>query len=585
MRNGPTKIPWTPWLVAAWALLAGTGAGAQEKAELLPVYIERVEVNLVNVEVVATRKGKPVTGLTREDFEIWDDDQQVEITNFYAVDGGRRLADVEPPEPREEKAEAEAEVAVALQPERNFVIILIDNAFISPPARAKIFAALRGRLDDLLFTGAQVTQVMVVSKDREIKFEQRFTTDREEIEAALDRIEKLTSTGSLHGAEQRMVVSQIAVGASPNPNPGFGVDTGVTDAQMTMSQIHNHAEFTVQMVRRSALVLNSFMSSLAGLPGRKAILYVSDGLPLRAGEFLFQVWFNKYSVYADEVGIFSAQEGAAEYDATNEVVNLIADASANRVAFYPVSSGASPILEAASARSAGIGMTASQAVLTESNPVQGLRLLARSTGGVASTELASLDGLVDQMQADLTSYYSLGYPSPHGGDGKAHDIKVKVKRDGVQLRYLETYRDKDPDQRMNDRTLSAIMLESGENPLDVRVEVGEMIQEKKDRFLVPVEVKFPLAKLTLVPEEKVHVGSVSIFVIVRDEQGRISDPQKVPIPVRIPNENLLAAMSQNAAYATKIRLRAGNQTIGVGVRDDISSVGSVVNVPIQVGER
>lgn len=54
------------------------------------IFFEALDVNLVNVEVFVTdRKGVPVTGLTADDFELLEDGRPVEISNFYAVDGGR----------------------------------------------------------------------------------------------------------------------------------------------------------------------------------------------------------------------------------------------------------------------------------------------------------------------------------------------------------------------------------------------------------------------------------------------------------------------------------------------------------------
>src|SRR3954468_4562413 len=45
---------------------------------------ESIDVRIVNVDVTVTSKGAPVTGLTRDDFEIFEDGKQQKITNFYA---------------------------------------------------------------------------------------------------------------------------------------------------------------------------------------------------------------------------------------------------------------------------------------------------------------------------------------------------------------------------------------------------------------------------------------------------------------------------------------------------------------------
>ena len=63
------------------ALVALTVAGASP-AQI----VESIEVRVTNVEVVATGPdGKPVHGLTREDFELLEDGKPQTITNFYEV--------------------------------------------------------------------------------------------------------------------------------------------------------------------------------------------------------------------------------------------------------------------------------------------------------------------------------------------------------------------------------------------------------------------------------------------------------------------------------------------------------------------
>src|SRR6185295_13063464 len=48
-------------------------------------FAEAVEVSVVNLDVFVTdKKGQPLNGLKREDFEVYEDGKPVEISNFYA---------------------------------------------------------------------------------------------------------------------------------------------------------------------------------------------------------------------------------------------------------------------------------------------------------------------------------------------------------------------------------------------------------------------------------------------------------------------------------------------------------------------
>jgi hypothetical protein len=82
----------------AWAAppAAGSGQAAQSPAGDADLFTgaaqdsfgESIQVTVVSIDVVVRDKsGKPVTGLTRDDFALRVDGKPVEITNFYSVAG------------------------------------------------------------------------------------------------------------------------------------------------------------------------------------------------------------------------------------------------------------------------------------------------------------------------------------------------------------------------------------------------------------------------------------------------------------------------------------------------------------------
>lgn len=196
----------------------------------------------------------------------------------------------------------------------------------------------------------------------------------------------------------------------------------------------------------------------------------------------------------------------------------------------------------------------------------------------------SVDLLLTQLARDFENYYSLGFPSPHRGDGKRHRVQVEVKREGVQTRFVDSYRDKSAAERMTDQTLASLLHDVGDNPLDIQVEIGEESPVKgKKSFVVPVMVKIPMAKLVLLPQNDAHLGRLSIYIAVGDDRGRLSDPQRIEVPVRVENSQLLNAMSSTAGYAARLEMRPGAQKLAIGVRDELAAVGSTLNLNLQVG--
>src|SRR5229473_8630027 len=52
----------------------------------IPPYVEKLDVRVINVDVIVTdRKGNRVTGLTKDDFEIYQNGIPKAISNFYEI--------------------------------------------------------------------------------------------------------------------------------------------------------------------------------------------------------------------------------------------------------------------------------------------------------------------------------------------------------------------------------------------------------------------------------------------------------------------------------------------------------------------
>ncbi len=76
-------------------LAAGLGAQPTE------TFVDTVYVQVVEVDVVVTdRKGRPVSGLKRDDFELYVDGVPVEISNFFES----KVFGERPGSPREQPA-------------------------------------------------------------------------------------------------------------------------------------------------------------------------------------------------------------------------------------------------------------------------------------------------------------------------------------------------------------------------------------------------------------------------------------------------------------------------------------------------
>ncbi len=553
------------------------------------IFIDSLDVSLVNVEVFVTRNGEPVPDLTRDDFRVFDDGQPVDLTHLYRVDGGYRADEPKLPQ------DVTSDTGPAIPAEPSSIIVLVDHSFISPMSRKLVFDNLSTSLDTLMRDG---TRVMVVSKTRQVEIAQGSTTDRNDVQAALDRL-AITATGTYASEVRRTVqsIEQSAVaiqGRQTGRGPSATTETAESDARLAYQEAQSHSQAMFADVRASLGLLRDFLASLAGLPGRKAVLYVADRLPARSGELVWQVWHAKYGRdWGSQFGASSVDAVLRDFDSTAEIRELIADANTNRVAFYPIGAGADAGPDLFGAESRGLARPTSNFTrLSESD--DGLRWLARDTGGRVAIGRGDVSDFFDQLSQDLTHYYSLAYPSPHRGDGQTHTIEIHLRQpDGsfappagdLEIRYLAEYRDKSADQQMADRTFAALVLGVADNPLEVRVKIGDGKRQSDGHYSVPLEIQVPVANLVMIPDATSHWAKVTIQLIVRDQAGRVSDPQRIRLPIEIPHAGLLQALSESAVYATELTLRGGAQTLAIGVHDDHSATASTINLPVDVGGR
>jgi VWFA-related protein len=579
----PRKVLVPPLLAALLSSLpAAAQAPAPPDAPGEETFFESIDVQVVNLEVFVTdRQGQRVSGLTREDFEIIEDGKPVEISNFYAVAGGRSEAG-ESADPAEEPAAPADDRAEPASEQRLHLAIVVDDLTLTPRNRNRLLQSIE---TDVLPRLQPDDRVLVAVLDGSaVRLTQRLTSDPAQIRTALDEAARSAPQGSARMMDKREILSRIdSVGLQAlGESRGSELNAGMVE--QLYYDIRSYATQRSTEARAGLGALESFVESLSGLPGRKAVLYVGGGLSVRPGEALFQAWRDKFGDLARSRGVdvpMSPFDGRE--DLTSEFQKLIEHANANRVTFYTL--GALEELAGVSAdsrTSSNWGVTLEN--LEKANLQISLERIAAGTGGLAGVDLTNPRSLFDRMRDDFDSYYSLGYVPARRRDGKNRKIAVRIRgRQDLVVRTREGRRDQTNRERMADRTLAALVLDPGANPLELAVDfVGE--KSEKNEYLVDVMVRFPLARLVLLPRERFHEGKVSLFVGARDSRGRMSPIQEIAVPIRVPNDQLLTALGQTAAYKTTLRLRKDAHTVAVSMRDELGNADSAVAVEYTPGK-
>jgi len=311
------------------------------------------------------------------------------------------------------------------------------------------------------------------------------------------------------------------------------------------------------MVQGSLNALDSVVSWLAGVPGRKAILYVSNGLPLVPGLDLFTI-YSRAAQSGDASKRISGMS-AQKFDLTTRFRQLTSHASRNRVAFYPIEAFGTRQTEGSLFDSASLA-----------NRQDGLRFLAGDTGGRALLNATDVPGALARVSEDLGTYYSIGYQPQRAGDEAEHKITVRVKTKGAQARYRQWYRDKPVGEVVAEATLAVMRFGPEDNPLGAALE----IVPGKSPGETLVRVKVPISKLYLESQEGGRQGRLRLYVVASGEGGTTPVRQTKLVTVQIPAAEAAAGVTRDYTHEISIPLKPGSYALGVGVRDELATTTS-----------
>ncbi|MFL6194134.1 MAG: VWA domain-containing protein [Thermoanaerobaculia bacterium] len=575
-----------------------------------PSFGETVDVNVVNVEVYVTDKdGRRITGLDRKDFTLLEDGKELALTNFEAVSpAGRSGPAIQSGRGGLEPAAAPAsEAAPPADPDEALsLVVFVDNQHVRPENRKRTLEQVRKFLDQTVKPG---DRVLFATNDLGLHVRQPFTDDRAALDAALAEIETLPAFGMQEDNQRR---SAFRTFTTLNTIHFCGIEN--------VAPIEAFAIETRERALRSLGAMTLLINSLSGVPGRKALLFVSDGISTTPGQELFQAVYDvcsgssvaqgvaptgdsstlgekmpggKFAEEAEgELGAKYRPEQAAldalKYSLSQRFIDLAAHANANRVTFYTLqASGLRGFASADAESEPGLRLLTTGAIqqIQRGNLKDSLTALAVDTGGRAMLDVNDFLPELARMQEDFESYYSLGYTPVHTGDGKQHRIAVKVNRPGVRVRYRQTYRDKPVMEKAADRTLAALLHGLEENPLGIEMTVGDPLPGEAGLWAVPVRLRIPLFKLAILNQEQTYEGRLRLLVATSDAKGGTSAVRQVEVPLKIPRKEVLSAMGQYYLYTLTLKMPAGDQRVAVAIRDDLAAQTSYLTRPVKVGEQ
>jgi hypothetical protein len=216
-------------------------------------------------------------------------------------------------------------------------------------------------------------------------------------------------------------------------------------------------------------------------------------------------------------------------------------------------------------------MEAEAAFATETNTPLAMATIASLTGGIAIRGGKTFESAIDTIAHDLSSYYSIGYRSPSGGDGDRR-ITVKVKRPGLRVRSRSSYVARQGDDDIRDRVIANVYHSSVKSDFPVTIAAGapERLSDGSGQFKVRLTVTLP-STLTFIPQDDKLTGEFAVFFATGKENGDLSPVSKAIQPMKFPGNAREALEAQKTfTYTAILLVRPGEQVVSVGVTDTLA---------------
>jgi VWFA-related protein len=531
-------------MMLAAAGVWGQKTPAQPAQKPIPPVSERVEVSVTNVEVIVTdSKGNRVPGLTRDDFEVYQDGLPQKITNFYAVSGGKVLLD-DGKVVALESPEAQAEIPADLKAR---YILFIDNLNIQPQNRNRMFKRLQEFVQQTIGPRAEA---MVVTYNRSLKVRRKFTSEASEVIQILDEIEHETGGGTSLAGERRDALHRIDESQS--------VDDALNTARTYSRSLRNDLEFTVDALKNT-------LNGLAGVDGRKTLVYVSEGLPSTAGAEMFDQIQRKYANQSS-----GATLEQFEFDMNTRYSGIIQAANAQGVMIWALDASGLTTESLISAENRSFDTRPSDFFMRQ-NMQSPLVLMAEQTGGMAAVNTNDWKKSLDELSRDFSNFYSIGYRATRSAVDRPHSLEVRLKRKGMTVRTRKGFLEKTIETRTSDSVLANLFYPRDDNPLGVHVSIGAQKPYDQENFAVPVRIAVPIGKLGLVPVGDHYEATFFVYVVARDSAEKQSDLAIQRQVVTVPTKELEAAQRKDWYYDFTMAVAPGAQRLSFAVRDGISN--------------
>ncbi len=577
------------------ALVCGQTTAPQDQDDVVRFRSNEVQLDIV----VKDKKGRPVKDLKAVDFEVFEDGvlQKVESFRFIAR---------EAPAAKSSESKSTAATATTTPPPAKrstpaITALVFDR--LSPEARALARKAGLAYAQEGMVNGG-FTGVFGI--DQALRTFQTFTDDALLVK---DAVEHATATAiSSSGADAARVRANIersanldqqmatamsgvaAAGAARDNAAASDAAAAGGQAMLTQQFVEMQTRMLEQYERlerdqEGHSTINSLLaviSPLQRLPGRKTIIFFSEGLKLPPSvQQKFPAVINaanraNVSIYSIDAAGLRIESGTAE--AAREINSIAAERLAQQARSGDrVSSG--PYMRSLERNED----------LLRFDPRSGLGELSDQTGGFLINNTNDLVAGLRRIDDDMNGYYLLTYaPKNKDYDGSFRRISVKVGRGNVDIQSRQGYYAVESAGQLPllDYEAPAIAAarnwKAGSTQNMIRSAALSYPMSGRDGLTLVIG-EAPMGAFKFVNgENKTYQTDFSIVALVRDESEQIVQKLSQHYALTGATQDLEAARKGNVLFYKETTLPPGKYRVQVIAYDSLTNQANVSETPLEI---
>lgn len=508
---------------------------------------ESIEVNVLELDVVVLdRDGRTVDGLKKEDFQVTVGKRASEVANFYAVNRGA-IVDEQPAPTTAKRSAVASETLIPTT-----VVILIDDTRLGPAAKKHAIDALKTYV---AANAGPAMSAMVVRWNGALDIRTRPTERAGQVIAELDKIGK--EPALLTDSDRNTILKAI-----DDAMLGITGNQYAHSVQNAWIQLAGYADRETREVEKTLEALREVIKLASAFEGRKSLLYVSEGLPVRPAADLFDYWermtrmqgnWGQSAHLMNNIAKDQIRSTDSErYDRSRQFEQLSRQAQSMNVHFYAVDAGGARGLDRGSLQQMQLVAEISSSE-HRANLQDGIRMIANESGGRFISNENDLGRALSVVSEQFNTYYSLGVKAKRSTSLEKVAVKVKSR---PELRVV-TARHRKPlsrDEQIERAVRSRLYSLSAENRHNAELTAGVAFPAN-NRCVVPLRVTIP--RSTFVP-----VGngqrSVELHFAMLDELHQESDVQKTVVHV---------APESDLSHLLSIGVKPGKYMFSLAIAD------------------